>query len=60
MTPNGITARPFFVAMPGMIVCIGRLPGAIAFGCAGSRRKLEPRFCRTIPVFGPTTPLPKE
>ena len=60
MTPNGIIARPFLVIMPGMIVCIGRLPGAIAFGCFGSSRKLVPRFCRITPVFGPTTPLPKE
>ena len=30
--PNGISALPFFVTMPGMIVCIGRLRGAMALG----------------------------
>ncbi len=32
MTPNGITASPSFVSMPGMMVCIGRLFGAMQFG----------------------------
>ena len=35
MTPNGITARPSFASMPGMIVCNGRLPGAMALGWPG-------------------------
>jgi hypothetical protein len=60
MTPNGIIAFPSRSAMPGMMVCIGRLRGAIALGCLGSRRKLAPRFCSQMPLLAVTSPLPKE
>ena len=42
-----------------MIVCIGRLPGAITLGCAGSSEKLLPRLWNSTPVSGQTRPLPK-
>ena len=35
--------------IPGMIVCIGRLPGAIQFGCPRCSRKPKPRFCNITP-----------
>ena len=49
ITPNGITAWPSFMTMPGMIVCIGRLFGAMQFGCPRSRRKAKPRLCSMMP-----------
>ena len=41
--------------MPGMIVWYGRRPGSTAPDTA----KQAPRFCRTTPVPGATTLLPK-
>ena len=35
--------------MPGMIVCIGRLPPAMRLGWSGSMTKLAPRFCSITP-----------
>ena len=35
--------------MPGMIVCIGRLRGAMQFGWPRSTRKPKPRFCSMTP-----------
>ena len=49
MTPKGMCAWPSFMAMPGMIVCIGRLPGAMQFGCPRSMRKPKPRLCSITP-----------
>jgi hypothetical protein len=44
--------------MPGMMVCIGRLRGAIAFGCPSAMRKLEPRFWSMTPLFEAMMPEP--
>ena len=41
MTPNGITAAPSRVTIPGMIVCIGRLNGPMQFGWSRSQAKTE-------------------
>ena len=49
ITPYGITAWPSFITMPGMIVCIGRLRGAMQFGWPRSTRKPKPRFCSITP-----------
>ena len=50
MTPNGIAARPPSITMPGMIVCSGRLPGAMRLGCAGSITKPDPRLWNITPL----------
>ena len=59
MTPNGITARPSFISMPGMMVCIGRLLRAMQLGCPRSTRKPKPRFCSMTPELCARMPLPK-
>ena len=41
-----------------MIVWNGRRPGASRFGCAASSTNPAPRFWRTMPVPGATTPEP--
>src|SRR6218665_3900433 len=38
--------------MAGMMVCMGRLPGATALGCPGSREKLWARLWNRTPDFG--------
>ena len=48
-----------FLAMAGMMVWSGRLPGPMQLGCAGSATKQAPRFCSAMPVFGVTTQEPK-
>eukprot|EP00049_Salpingoeca_infusionum_P007822 m.126597 g.126597 ORF g.126597 m.126597 type:complete len:89 (+) comp13837_c0_seq2:602-868(+) len=60
MTPNDAYSDPSFsfVAMPGMMVWYGRLPGAKQFGCASSREKLSPLFCRVNPQPCGTIPEP--
>ena len=42
-----------------MMVCSGRLPGAMQLGWEGSRTNPAPRLCRSTPVFGLTSPVPK-
>ena len=37
----------------------GRLPGAISFGCPGSRENSAARLCKMIPVSPATMPEPK-
>ena len=46
-------------ARPGMIVCIGRFPGATTLGWVGSSRKARPRLWNNTPVSGHTRPEPK-
>ena len=58
MTPNGATARPSFISMPGMIVCIGRLPGPTLFGWPPSVRNDRPRLCSSTPHSGARIPEP--
>src|SRR3954462_8086854 len=60
MTPNDMWARPPTVVRLGMIVCSGRLPGAMQFGCPGCTRKPAPRFCSSTPVLLETTAEPNE
>ena len=55
ITPNGPTRAPSRRSMPGMIVWYGRAPGSTPPWTA----KHAPRFCRTTPVPGATTPEPK-
>ena len=43
-----------------MIVCSGRLPGAMQLGWPGCTRKPAPRFCSRMPVLSVTTAEPKE
>ncbi len=44
--------------MPGMMVCIGRLFGAMQFGCPRCTRKPRPRFCSITPEFAARIPDP--
>src|SRR3954468_21690705 len=60
MTPKDITARPALVVRLGMMVCSGRFPGAMQFGCPGCTRKPAPRFCSSTPVLFDTTAEPNE
>src|SRR4030095_10762647 len=53
------TGRSSRIAMEAISVWNGRLCGANAAGCAGSRLKCRPRFCSTTPVPSATTPEPK-
>ena len=55
MTPNGPSSSPSRSSSPGMIVWYGRFPGSTA----PAIEKQAPRFCRTTPVPGATTPDPK-
>ena len=47
------------MSMPGMMVCMGRLPGSRQLACSGSREKERPRQCNRMPVSGTTKPEPK-
>ena len=59
MTPKGMMTRPLSRSMPGMIVCIGRLPGAISLACPFWSEKPAPRFCSRMPNFSDAMPEPK-
>src|SRR6185369_17444848 len=58
MIPNAMRTPPLAMK-PGMIVCSGRLRGARALACAGSRLKRLPRLCSTKPAPSGTRPDPK-
>ena len=60
MTPKGMTARPAFASIAGMMVCIGRRFGRTAFGWPGSSEKPSPRLCSITPDFGARIALPKD
>src|ERR1700742_2801105 len=60
ITPNGITARPLFVTRLGMMVCSGRLPGAMQLGWPSCTRKPPARFCNNTPVLLETIAAPSE
>ena len=54
-------ARPSRSAMPGMIVCIGRLPGADRIGMVGIEAETGAAVLQQTPrLGGATSPLPKE
>src|SRR4030088_679989 len=55
-----MVARPPLVARLGMMVCSGRLPGAMQLGWSGCTRKPAPRFCSSTPVLLETTAEPNE
>src|ERR1700755_1743757 len=55
ITPTDITARPAMVVRLGMMVCSGRLPGAMQLGWPGCTRNPAPRFCSSTPVLLETT-----
>ena len=59
ITPKGMKGWPSFSAMPGMMVCIGRLCGAMQFGCPSSSRKPKPRLCSITPDSSSRMPEPK-
>src|SRR6202051_153984 len=52
--------RPFLVTSDGIMVCSGRLPGAMQLGWPGWTRKPPPRFCSRMPVLLETIAEPKE
>src|SRR3979490_2464587 len=60
LTPNDICARPPLGVRLGMIVCSGRLPGAMQLGWPGCTRKPAPLFCSNTPVLFETTAEPNE
>src|SRR5882724_13476891 len=60
ITPYGISARPPLVTSAGMMVCNGRLRGAMQLGWPGWMRKPPARFCRRMPVLFDTIAEPKE
>ena len=59
LSPKGMDTRPLSRSMPGMIVCIGRLPGAISFAWPFCRENPAPRFCSRMPNFSDAMPEPK-
>src|SRR3954453_19307173 len=60
MTPKDMLARPLIVVRLGMMVCSGRLPGALQFRWPGCTRTPAPRFCSSTPVLLETTAEPNE
>ena len=52
-------SAPPLSTIAGMMVWKGRLPPTSAFGCSGSRAKLEPRFCKLKPQPWGTIAVPK-
>jgi hypothetical protein len=59
ITPNVSHGFPSFVAIAGMIVWNGRLPGSSLFAWFSSRANRHPRFCNPNPVPGAARPDPK-
>jgi len=57
MTPKDNISSPRY-AIAGIMVCSGRLRGAMQLKCPGSSTNPAPRFCSMMPVSPATTPLP--
>jgi hypothetical protein len=59
MTPKLMSQRPARMAIPGMMVCIGRLSGPKTLGWPASMVKQAPRLVSRMPVFSVQIPAPK-